>query len=320
MNGTRQGSILSPALFAVYVDELLVELRKLGVGCKVAGIFMGAMGFCDDLLLLAPTRDAMQLMLDTCQRFAAKYNLQFSTDPNPEKSKTKCIFVCGRARARQKPVNLMLDGKQLPWVESAVHLGHILHQSGNMDKDIRVKRASFIDESVAVREMFQFANPAEVLQAVKLYVGSHYGSMLWDLGSDMARQYYNAWTTRVKLAWQVPRATHTYFVDNLLSCGQSNARMDILGRYSKFVRGLKASPSMEVAVMCGVAQRDIRTVTGSNIALIRLETGMDPVHCCLGKIRKEIQSRVAIVPELDKWRLDYLARLLTEREGSILQI
>ena len=48
----------------------------------------------------------------------------------------------------------MLDGKQLPWIESAVHLGHILHQSGNMDKDIRVKRASFIDESVEVREKF----------------------------------------------------------------------------------------------------------------------------------------------------------------------
>ena len=81
------------------------------------------------------------------------------------------------------PIITLLDcTMQLPWVESAVHLGHILHQSGNMDKDIRVKRATFIDESVAVREMCQFANPAEVLQAVKLYVGSHYGSMLWDLG------------------------------------------------------------------------------------------------------------------------------------------
>ena len=84
--------------------------------------FHGAMGFCDDLLLLAPTRDAMQIMLDTCQRFAAKFNLRFSTDPNPEKSKTKSIFVCGRATARQKPVNLTLDGEQLPCVESAVHL------------------------------------------------------------------------------------------------------------------------------------------------------------------------------------------------------
>ena len=62
-------------------------------------------------------------------------------------------------------MNLMLDGKQLPWVESAVHLGHILHQSGNMDKDIRVKRASFNDESVEVRETFEFASPVEVLQA-----------------------------------------------------------------------------------------------------------------------------------------------------------
>ena len=207
----------------------------------------------------------------------------------------------------------MLDGKQLPWVESAVHIGHLLHQSGNMEKDIRVKRATFIDESVQVRETFQFANPAEVMQAVKLYVGSHYGSMLWDLDSDMARQYCNAWTTCVKLAWQVPRATHTYFVDQLLSCDQTSARMDILGRYAKFVRGLRSSPSMEVAVMCGVAQRDIRTITGSNIALLRNETGMDPVQCCLAKLKKELQSRVAQVPEHDWWRLNYLARLLTER-------
>ena len=54
-------------------------------------------------------------------------------------------------------MNIMLDGKQLPWVESGVHLGHILHQSGN--KDIRVERASFIDESVEGTEAFQFPNP-----------------------------------------------------------------------------------------------------------------------------------------------------------------
>ena len=274
---------------------------------------MGAVGFCDDLLLLAPTRDGMQVMLDTCQRFAAKHNLRFSTDPDPEKSKTKSIFVCGRAVGKQKPVNLTLDGEQLPWVESAAHLGHVLHQSGKMDKDIRSKRAQFIDESVHVREGFEFASPVEVLQAVKLYVGSHYGSMLWDFGSDMASQYCNAWNTCVKLTWQVPRSTHTYFLEHLLSCGHTSVRTDILARYTKYVSGLRTSPSMEVAVMFGVVHGDLRTVTGRNVAMIRQETGVDPVSSSPWDVKKKLIENVTRVPEVDQWRMDYLARLLTER-------
>ena len=251
VNGTRQGSILSPTLFALYVDELLVELRALGIGCHIAGVYMGAFGFCDDLLLLAPTRDGMQIMLDICHRFALKYNLQFSTDPKPAKSKTKCIFVCGQAKKLQKPAPLVLDGKDLPWVESAHHLGHILHESGSMDQDLKVKRAAFIDESTKVREAFNFASPCEVLRAVKVYVGSHYGSNLWQLGSDLASQYFSAWRTCVKLTWQLPRSTHTYLVHHYLSCGLTSVRTDTLSRYATFLKGLRHSSSMEVAVMFG---------------------------------------------------------------------
>ena len=197
-----------------------------------------------------------------------------------------------------------LEGKQLPWVESAVHLGHVLHQSGTMEQDTRTKRAKFIDESVEVRETFGFASPSEVLRAVKLYVGSHYGSMLWELGSGMATQYFNAWTTCVKLAWQVPRATHTYFVENMLNCGLSSVREDTMTRYSRFVRGLMMSPSREVAVMCGVARLDIRTTTGANIDLIR---------------REKLVQQVNNVPGEDMWRMKYLARLLSERGEAYYQ-
>ena len=114
VNGTRQRSIIYPALFALYVKELLVELMALGIGCQVAGVYMGAFGFCDYLLLLALTRDVIQIMLEVCTQFAAKNNLQFSTVPNPIKSKTKCIFVCGQAKKSLKPAPLVLDGKDLP--------------------------------------------------------------------------------------------------------------------------------------------------------------------------------------------------------------
>ena len=313
VNGTRQGSILSPALFSLYVDELLVELRGLGIGCRVAGVYMGAFGFCDDLLLLAPTRDGMQLMIETCERFAMKYNLKFSTDPDPSKSKSKCIFVCGVSKKKQKPVPLMLNGKQLPWVESALHLGHVLHESGGMDQDIKAKRASFIADSNECRESFGFASPCEVLRSVKVHVGSHYGSNLWQLDSPMANQYYSAWRSCVKLAWQVPRGTHNYFVDHLLANGLTSVRTDIMSRYVKFLAGLHSSPSMEVRVMCGVAARDVRTTTGRNIWYLREETGVDPLTGSSVRTKEVLASKLVDVPDIDMWRIRYLSRLLEER-------
>ena len=73
---------------------------------------------------------------------------------------------------------------------------------------------------------------------VKVYICDFYGCMLWDLGGDQVQQLLNCWSTCVKLAMNVPRATHTYFVDHLLACDLSSARVDIMVRYLKFFRGL----------------------------------------------------------------------------------
>ena len=69
--------------------------------------------------------------------------------------------------------------------------------------------------------------------------------------------------------------------------------------YAKFVRGMKASLINELAVMFVLVQRDIKSVTWSIFALVRLEAGMDPVYSCLGISKKEIQTRAASVPDLD---------------------
>ena len=37
-NGTRQGSVLSPALWCVYLDDLLVELIRLKLACYMGGV------------------------------------------------------------------------------------------------------------------------------------------------------------------------------------------------------------------------------------------------------------------------------------------
>ena len=66
-NGTRQGSVISPALFSVYLDDLLQELRNLGLGCQIGRLWMEACGYGDDLLLLAQVRSVLQDMVKVCE-------------------------------------------------------------------------------------------------------------------------------------------------------------------------------------------------------------------------------------------------------------
>ena len=48
-NGVRQGSILSPYFFAVYINDLLKELNKIKVGCFVGKSLDKHLVFADDL-------------------------------------------------------------------------------------------------------------------------------------------------------------------------------------------------------------------------------------------------------------------------------
>ena len=72
-NGVRQGSILSPSLFAVYLDDLLSELSDSGVGCYWGCSFAGAFSYADDVVLLAPCASAMRKMLEICHSFALSH-------------------------------------------------------------------------------------------------------------------------------------------------------------------------------------------------------------------------------------------------------
>ena len=83
----------------------------------------------------------------------------------------------------------------------------------------------------------------------------------------------------------MPRQTHTYLVDHLLCSDITSVRSDIFARYIKFVRGLKASPSMEVSVVYGVVAGDVTTTTSKNLYVLRSETGLDPLATGLVKMK-----------------------------------
>ena len=127
-NGVKQGGVISPRLYCIYTDGLFSLLRQKRTGCWVGDHYVGILGYADDLLLIAPSRDGLQEMINTCEAYAKDLNLTFSTHSDPRKSKTKCMAFLKKERDLK---NITLGGNELPWVNTAKHLGCKLDDTFN---------------------------------------------------------------------------------------------------------------------------------------------------------------------------------------------
>ena len=112
---------------------------------------------------MSPTRNGLRNQLQLCE----EHNISFLTNPDPSKSKSKCIyFTCGHYR---KPVKVVFNHQKLPWVSQVDYLGHIIHESGSQDVDCRKARGSYIGSSTELLGIFRFYSPLQKSSAKHTY-------------------------------------------------------------------------------------------------------------------------------------------------------
>ena len=223
--------------------------------------------------------------------------------------------MCGKTRNSvpdNLPKPLKLNGKTLPWVSHAAHLGHEIHQSVSMDFDTRIKRAQFIENCIQIREMFSFAHPEQILKAVKIYALHLYGSMFWNFDHNSTGMYCRSWNTNIKLTFDVPRETHTYIVENCLASEYKPVIQEMYSRYIKFLNSLKTSASIEVQHLFSVVSNEVQSTTGGNIYTIIKRTGLNPLEILPFHMRASVLKKE--VPENENWRINLLAKYLERRK------
>ena len=99
--GVRQGAILFPLLYSVYVDNLLDTLASSGCGVRIESIYCGAPMYADDLASIADSETDLQTMLHMVSSYASLWRYEL----NAQKSN---VLVLGEsplsrrtARAKQ---------------------------------------------------------------------------------------------------------------------------------------------------------------------------------------------------------------------------
>ena len=77
--GLRQGCILSPLLFSIFIDGLAEAVKKVG-GVKYGELVVSLLLFADDIVLVTESAEMLQRMLDVVYQNSKKYRFSFNKD------------------------------------------------------------------------------------------------------------------------------------------------------------------------------------------------------------------------------------------------
>ena len=173
INGVRQGGILSPYFFNLYINDLSISLTKTAVGCYVNESCINHLIYADDCVLMAPSPAALQELLHTCHMFAQYHDLTFNV------KKTVCSCIKPKLLKSIYVPTVFLGGIGLSFTESHKYLGVCIDQRLSDDNDIvRQTRCIYARGNILIRK-FKVCSPEVKIQLFKSYCNTFYCSYLW---------------------------------------------------------------------------------------------------------------------------------------------
>ena len=160
--GMRQGSILSPRLFSIFINDLLLRLESSNHGMHLYNFVLNAIAYADDINLFSTTTTGLQELINTCESYAKRWRIKF----NP--TKTKCTQI-GKSRFKTPPT-WKLDGATINLSDETTILGV------NFTKDL--KAGAHIKNRIRAcnQSVFKFSTLGSLYPGLSCEVKTH----LWN--------------------------------------------------------------------------------------------------------------------------------------------
>ena len=222
-NGVRQGGVLSPILFSIYLDSLLVILKHADIDYSWVGEFSGALAYADDVVLLSLSASGLRLMLRVCEDFASSHGLLF----NPIKTvyedfasshgllfnpfKTQFIQFYHHSHLRMNS-SILFCGRYIPLLNEVLHLGHILTYNLSDDRDILSKCKDMIRKANSLLCSFSNLSPIVLTYLFRSFCLSLYGCALWNISSKYLKTLEVSFNKLLRRIWNLPYNSHTRIV------------------------------------------------------------------------------------------------------------
>lgn len=114
--GVRQGGVLSPYFFSIYVDDIIKQIRSSNLGCHISATSVAIIMYADDIVLVAPSVDSLQALLILLEHLLDELDMRINS------TKSVCIrfgprhdAVCSNLTSK--------NGEQIFWATTCRYLG-----------------------------------------------------------------------------------------------------------------------------------------------------------------------------------------------------
>ena len=115
--GVRQGGILSPLLYKVFINPLLKSFEDENLGYKIGSIHVGSPACADDVLLMSKSLTELQIMLLVQEHYANNERYFIS------ESKSKVMMLNHNRQLEKNSEQLLLHNKPIEQVDEYTHIG-----------------------------------------------------------------------------------------------------------------------------------------------------------------------------------------------------
>jgi hypothetical protein len=172
-NGVRQGAILSPLFFNVYINDTLNKISNSKIGCKLGISYSNIIAYADDVTLLAPSRIALQLLINMFKNYIGEIKLEINT-----KKSCIMIFKSNKSKLNYK-CNFYIDDSKLSITDRFEYLGFIITDDLSDKEDIIKCRNKFYYAFNSLLRKFSTSHVSVFTQLFKSYCSNFYGSQTW---------------------------------------------------------------------------------------------------------------------------------------------
>jgi len=115
-SGVRQGDVLSPSLFAIFVNDLAIDIKDMHLGVPMANEDVSILLYADDIVILAESEENLQHMISYMQKWCNKWRLKINY------AKTNVVHFRNRRKPRTSYIFKYAD-VQLETVDRYKYLG-----------------------------------------------------------------------------------------------------------------------------------------------------------------------------------------------------